>query len=173
MIRGRRHEGRRYAWQWSGTCIALVVVLGGCKSAGGGGVPTQDGMYDFVARTGRTDVHGTLLWMSGEASIRTATGTCREETRHPDPQAIHYLCLTGNDPHGLAVEIDRYHPLTRSRWRASEVKTQQRRECVRYEIRNNRQVCVQFGTKSYEFSVPVSGPLTFKRRQPQASTTGS
>lgn len=172
MIRGRRRQGRRFAWQWSRTCIALVVLLGGCKSAGGGGVPTQDGMYDFVARTGRTDVQGTLLWMSGEASIRTGTGTCRADPMQPDTQTLQYFCQTGNDPHGLVVVIDRHLPLTRSVWRASAVQTQQRRVCVRHEIRNKREVCVKYGTESYEVSVPVSGPLTFKRRQPQASPTG-
>lgn len=165
MRRVERLSARRFF------TLALLLAAA-CKSGGGGGTPAQDGMYDFVARTGRNDLRGTLLWMSGEASINAEIGYCRADPLQTDMQTYRYMCETGDELRNLVYIIDRRFPLTRSRWRAVVQQTRQRQVCVRYETRNNRQVCVQYRQESYEVSVPVGGPMTFTRRQTQGSSAG-
>ena len=145
--------------------ISLFAI--GCKSGGSATerVPVRDGLYDFVARTGSYDLRGKLLWASGEASIDSEIGYCRTDPMNTDTQTIRYQCESGSDLRGLVYIIDRNFPLNRSRWRASVAQTRQRQVCARYETRNNRQVCVQWRTETYEVSVPVGGLLTFTRRQ--------
>lgn len=157
-----------------GRVLTLAVLLAAaCKSGSGGGTPAQDGLYDFVARTGRNDLRGTLLWMSGEVSINAEIGYCRADPMQTDMQTYRYICETGDELRNLVYIIDRRFPLNRSRWRAIVQQTRQRQVCVRYEIRNNQRVCVQYRTESYEVSVPIGGPLTFTRRQPEGSSTSA
>lgn len=162
-----RLRSARLFWHRLPLVVAMSLFALGCKSGGSATerVPLRDGLYDFVARTGNYDLRGKLLWASGEASIDSEIGYCRIDPMHTDPQTIRYQCESGNDLRSLVYIIDRNFPLNRSRWRASITQTRQRQVCARYETRNNRQVCVQWRTETYEVSVPVGGLLTFTRRQ--------
>lgn len=158
----------RDSWRRAGRSLALLVLLAaGCRSGGSTlqTTPQQDGVYDFVARTGRYDLRGSLALASGVATIDSEIGYCRSDEISTSTQSFRFLCeVGGNELRNVVYIIDRRNPLGRSRWRANAIVTRQRRVCTRYAVQNGNRVCVEYQQEAYEALVPVGGDLTFTRR---------
>ncbi len=145
----------------------LLVLAAGCRSGGSTlqTTPQQDGVYEFVARTGRYDLRGSLTLVSGVATVDSEIGYCRNDEISTSTQSFRFLCeVGGNELRNVVYIIDRRNPLGRSRWRADTIVTRQRRVCARYAVQNGNRVCVEYRQEVYEALVPVGGDLTFTRR---------
>ena len=71
----------------------LIVLAAGCRS--GGSTLQQDGVYEFVARTARYDLRGSLTLVSGVATVDSEIGYCRNEEISSSTQSFRFPCEVG------------------------------------------------------------------------------
>lgn len=144
----------------------MVVLFAGCASASTRtDVPTPDGIYEFITRTGETgELRGKLVVVGGELSMEPDQGICRVDAAYASMERVRFVCDNVSEVEDLALVVDRRFPVTRSMWTGTVRRTRTRQVCVAYATQNGRQVCVRTETQTYEERAAVRGPLTFRPR---------
>lgn len=122
-----------------------------------------EGTYDYMANLPSLQVRGTLRVTGDTVLVDPVSDYCRPMMGPPDPLYIKYTCQGTGPYEQLTLTIDRRNPLQLSKWSAT-FRVQRRREvCVRYAVRDGRQVCVETQTETYEATESRSGNLQVRR----------
>lgn len=149
------------------TCAMLLACGGsGAKPETAAATAPAEGLYEFVANLPNQQVRGTLNFIGDTVMVEPVSDHCRPLVAPPDPLFIKYTCQGTGTYEELRISIDRRKPVQLSRWAATYRVTRQRQVCIQYETRSGQRVCVQSQTETYEAIDTRTGTLQIRRVSP-------